>query len=79
MRTRTSEVGAPTAYIGRPGKWGNPFPVSKFGRSEAIKKFETYLLSSGLIEDIEELRGRVLLCHCHPLPCHGSVLLNYLN
>ena len=79
VRTFTPKVGTPTAYIGRPGKWGNPFPVSEHGRMVAIEKYEAYLLTSGLLQDINELKGHVLLCHCDPLPCHGQVLLKYLE
>ena len=63
--------------IRRPGKWGNPFPVNIYGRKVAIQKFETYLMQ-GLINDIEELRGKKLFCVCHPLPCHGDILLKNL-
>ena len=78
VNTYKPEKGVATTYIGRPGKWGNPFPVSKYGRLDAIARFEVYLQSSGLVHQIHELSEMVLLCHCHPLPCHGSVLLKYL-
>ena len=38
-------------YIGRPTKWGNPLTVRKFGRENAISKYEEHLISSGLIND----------------------------
>ena len=71
-------------YIGRsrrhgPSIWGNPFKANCYGREQAIAKYEDYLLSSGLLEKIEQLRGRKLVCHCAPLPCHGDVLIKYLN
>ena len=28
---------------------------------------------------ILELRGKCLGCFCHPLPCHGDIIVNYLN
>jgi hypothetical protein len=89
-------------YIGRTpqgwNKWANPythkdldktkaeFQVST--RKEAIESFEKYLHSSGLINDIEELRGKVLGCWCCKKPadgseknflCHGQVIAKYLN
>ena len=85
-------------YIGRPSKWSNPFTHKDLektnaqfqvaNRKEAIEKFENYLHSSGLINDITELAGKVLGCWCCNKPadgseknflCHGQVLAKYLN
>lgn len=76
-------------YIGRPSKWGNPFTHlsdrktrAAFivqSREEAIERYKEYLFSSGLIKDIEELRGKVLGCWCRPKACHGDVLARLLN
>lgn len=76
-------------YIGRPSKWGNPFTHvsdrqtrAEFivgSREEAIKRYEDYLFSSGLIAEIEELRGKILACWCKPQSCHGDVLVRVLN
>lgn len=68
-------------YIGRPSKWGNPFVIGEDGtREEVIKKYEAWLDSGdGPIGDIEELRGRNLVCWCSPEPCHGDVLLRLAN
>ena len=63
-------------YIGRPSKWGNPFSVEEYGRTEAIKKYKDYILSSPeLLYSLHELDGKVLGCHCKPLSCHGDVLI----
>jgi hypothetical protein len=87
-------------YIGRgqrnPSKWGNPYShkegtLAKYKvstRQEAIKGYENYLIQSGLINDIEELRGKVLGCWCCKTPsdgsektlvCHGQVIAKILN
>lgn len=76
-------------YIGRPSKWGNPFThvsdrmtraaFTVGSREEALRRYEEYLFSSGLIADIEELRGKVLACWCKPKACHGDVLIRLLN
>lgn len=67
-------------YIGRPGKWGNPFTIGIHGtRTEVIEKYEIYLLSSDLIKDIKELKGKVLGCWCSPQPCHGDILIKHIN
>jgi hypothetical protein len=63
-------------YIGRPSKWGNPFAIGKDGtREEVIQKYEDYILNSpDLINDLKELKGKILGCWCHPQKCHGDVL-----
>lgn len=89
-------------YIGRGGKpqskWANPYThkdlsktVAKYkvnSRKEAIENFEIYLKESGLINEIEELRGKVLGCWCCKSPsdgsektpvCHGQVIAKILN
>ena len=69
-----------SVYIGRPSKWGNPFVIGKDGtRDEVIKKYEEYLWASGKISWIGELKGKDLVCFCHPMPCHGDVLLRLAN
>lgn len=65
-------------YVGRPSKWGNPFVVGRDGtRAEVIEKYERWFDSSGL--DVSELSGKVLGCHCKPLPCHGDYLAALAN
>jgi hypothetical protein len=67
-------------YIGRGSKWGNPFIIGTDGdREEVIKKYKEYILKNEALKDIEELRDKVLGCYCHPLPCHGDVLIELLE
>lgn len=67
-------------YIGRGTKWGNPFKIGEHGtRNEVIALYEEYLKISGLINDIHELEGKDLVCHCSPLPCHGDILIKYAD
>lgn len=72
-------------YIGRPSKFGNPFPLPPKAtaeqRKECIDKFEEYLRNQpDLIEDAKrELKGKVLGCWCAPKPCHGDVLIKIIN
>lgn len=68
-------------YIGRPSKWGNPFLIGKDGtREDIIAKYETYLAGrEDLIVALPELKGKVLLCWCAPLPCHGDVLARWAD
>jgi len=63
-------------YIGRPSKWGNPFSVEEYGRTEAIKKYKEYILSTPeLLYSLHELDGKILGCYCKALSCHGDVLV----
>jgi hypothetical protein len=68
-------------YVGRPSKWGNPFEIGKDGtRKEVIEKYRKHILNSpDLMNDLHELDGKTLGCWCHPLPCHGDVLVELLS
>ena len=69
-------------YIGRPSKWGNPFPLNKDGsnREEVVEKYIAYILSNDrLLADLHELKDKDLLCYCSPKLCHGDVLLELAN
>lgn len=70
-----------SVIIDRSSKWGNPFRIGPDGsRSTVIQKYRLWLLGNPkLLADLEELRGKVLVCHCAPKPCHGDVLLELLN
>ena len=71
-------------YIGRGGgsrprsKWAHPFPVQDWGRAVCLEKFEEYARKE-LWDSLEELRGRVIACHCRlNQSCHGDVLSRLL-
>ena len=67
-------------YVGRPSKWGNPFVIGKDGnREEVISKYRDWITKQEVFKDIEELRGKVLACWCHPLACHADVLAELAN
>lgn len=68
-------------YIGRPGKWGNPFCVGEDGtREEVISKYKEYILSRPkLLAQLHELKDKVLGCWCKPKPCHGDVLVELME
>lgn len=63
-------------YIGRPGKWGNPFKLGRDGgRAKVIADYEEYLKTRpDLMKALPELKGKVLGCWCAPDACHGDVL-----
>jgi len=75
-------------YVGRGSKWGNPYSHKEGtlaeevvdSRSEAVKKYEEYLLSNDeLMSSLSELKGKTLGCWCKPKSCHGDILLKYAN
>lgn len=56
--------------------WANPFSVEQCGsRAEALRRYRAHLMQRpDLLRQLPTLRGKVLGCWCHPLPCHGDVL-----
>lgn len=68
--------------IDRTTVWGNPWQIGRHGtREEVIAKYEAWVRASPnkLAAIREILRGKDLVCHCAPLPCHGDVLLRIAN
>lgn len=72
-------------YIGRGSKWGNPFShrdgtKAKYvmgSREEAIEAYREYITTGEgkhLLNDLDELKGKVLGCYCKPKSCHGDIL-----
>lgn len=73
---------ANTVKVCRPGKWGNPFTVSEYGREAAVDHYRQRLhemVANGAL-DLNELRGKNLACWCKlGEPCHADVLLELAN
>ena len=59
-------------------KWANPFKVGKqYTLQESLFLYEEHLAQSGLIVDVEELKGKCLGCFCEQgdeEKCHAQVL-----
>ena len=69
-------------YIGRPSRWGNPFPLRKDEpRGSTISRFRQYAVARLAREPdwLEPLRGKVLACWCKPAACHGDVIVEMLG
>lgn len=72
-------------YIGRGTPFGNPYPISKDAtREEVLKLFRSYFFERLKREPdwkakVDKLKGKVLGCHCVPLPCHGDIIIQYLD
>lgn len=74
-------------YIGRGSVLGNPFRIGMDGdRVEVINLYRNYLyerINNGDQDIILTLKGikpdALLGCFCHPLPCHGQVVLEAID
>ena len=68
-------------YIGRGSVWGNPFKIGEDGsREDVIEKYKTFFFANPeLVENVESLRGKSLVCFCSPKACHGDFLLKQAN
>jgi hypothetical protein len=72
-------------YIGRGSYWGNPHSLFESGetRDEVIRKyqydFDYEKFPNKEKSEVYKLVGKRLGCFCHPAPCHGDVLADYLN
>ncbi len=71
--------------IDRRSLFGNPFIVGKDGtREEVIEKYKIDFYNRlenewGFKEWVATLKGGTLGCWCTPLPCHGNVIIEYLE
>lgn len=80
LLTRSCDV-----YIGRGTPFGNPYMLGRDGdRQEVIRlyKIDFYFKIKNdpvFRAEVEALRGKKLGCHCHPMPCHGDVIVEYLK
>jgi hypothetical protein len=83
-RTKGWRMPEGAVYVGRPTRWGNPYPVWETGGPElAVAYYRAWLGTDGAGLAVRagwELRGRDLACWC-PLdqPCHADVLLELAN
>jgi len=62
-------------------KWHNPFKVTKeMSVEKSLQKYKTHLHDSGLINQIDELRGLNLGCFCsQDGPCHAQILVDLVS
>jgi hypothetical protein len=75
-------IPAPAVLVDRTTKWGNQYRIGRDGtREDVIAKFEEWARSNPFyVQEVREhLRGKNLVCHCAPLPCHADVLLKIAN
>jgi hypothetical protein len=49
-------------------------------REEAIEKYREWIMTQPqLLNDLHELKGKVLCCFCKPKACHGDTLAELTN
>jgi hypothetical protein len=72
------------SYVGRGGGslFGNPF--KGLSRPEAIREFKTYFdrrlrTDPAFLSATLALRGKRIGCWCLPLPCHATVIADFVN
>ena len=70
--------------IDRRSLFGNPFIIGTDGnREEVIERYKEYfytLIKNPTIKkEVLKLKGKTLGCWCTPLPCHGDIIIDYLN
>jgi hypothetical protein len=83
-RTAGWRMPAGAVYVGRPGRWGNPFPAGPTpdGRAAAVAAYRAWIAGRPdlIAAARRELAGRDLACWCPPgQPCHADVLLTIAN
>lgn len=81
-----SKMTADDVYIGRPSKYGNPFHINNetgATRERVIEQYRAWFMHPAQValrnDALRELNGKRLACFCHPLPCHGDVIADYVN
>ena len=92
MRDYPQGIPDDCVYIGRGGRygerwygasrWHNDYRIGEHGtREEVIARWEqeARLRLADEPDWLEDLRGKRLVCHCAPLPCHGHALLAMLK
>lgn len=95
-RTKGWKMPEGAVYVGRPTKWGNPYILNecrvigpsgsaKYATKEMAAEMSLYFYRQDLEAgyygvDLNELRGKDLVCWC-PLdqPCHADILLELAN
>src|SRR5436305_7355990 len=70
--------------VDRTTRWGNPFkftPDPEFYRNESCDQFEVYAMDKLLREPewLTPLKGKPLVCWCHPKRCHAHTLVRLAN
>jgi len=85
INMHSEELPPDAVRIDRQTIFGNPFRIGRDGsREEVIAKYVDYFYAR--IENdkvfrkaVLGLRNKVLACWCAPQPCHGEVIIDWLD
>ena len=73
-------IGRAMGWVGAKGsKWKNPYPLKQYPLEMSLKMYKEHVITSGLVKDLPELKGKTLGCWCKPEGCHGDVLVEMLR
>lgn len=76
-RTKGYKLPENCIYVGRPTKWGNPYP-----KGSDLEQYRLWLWQHEFADPLftDELEGKDLACWC-PLTekCHADIILEFLN
>jgi site-specific DNA-methyltransferase (adenine-specific) len=78
----SAEIPGGAVFVCRPSKWGNPIHLqSERGRESVLQRYEEWLMTQPelIAAARTELRGKDLVCHCAPKPCHADILMRIAN
>lgn len=68
--------------VARPSRWGNPYSLAKYSRSESLTKYQDWL-DQKLVEDYNFLRplyNKMLVCYCDlNVTCHADLILEKIH
>lgn len=65
--------------------FGNPFRIDKDNddaRADAIELYLNWIqlpAQAALLAQVDGLRGKTMVCWCHPRSCHGDVLMELMR
>ncbi len=86
LNRKTNYIPKDAVYVGRPSKWGNPYQIGSIFAGKVLTGEDCIVLyghylqtNKELLKNLEELRGKDLVCWCSPLPCHADILLDLAN
>lgn len=81
LNKRKDVIPREAIYVGRPSKWGNPFIVGVHGKQgECVNLFKKWIVTQDdLMNSLNELKSKDLVCWCAPKVCHADVLMKLAN
>ena len=95
LNKKNDKIPPDAVYVGSSSKWGNPWRIGEkhpvdnhrltreevieFHRNSIQQMLKTKREDGSVILNLEELRGKDLVCWCAPLPCHADILLELAN